>query len=130
MTKDEKKEYTNNKEYQLTITSDKGRLSKEHIEQMVKKAEKYFLYCFNMKVTLKEENTSMKTKISKAHRSTILNKYWVAEKEVNEHVKRNRMLQVVYTVSRCQVTFQGWFCCWRGHHFRDRQSYEDRKQNT
>merc|ERR1711917_5225 len=67
------------KENKITITNDKGRLSKEDIERMVNDAEKYKeedekqrdriaakngleSYCFNMKSTLEDEN--LKEKIS------------------------------------------------------------------
>jgi len=65
-------EKSTNKENKITITNDKGRLSKEDIERMVNEAEKYRhedekqketisaknaleSYCFNMKATLDEE---------------------------------------------------------------------------
>ncbi|XP_017486823.1 PREDICTED: heat shock 70 kDa protein cognate 4 [Rhagoletis zephyria] len=103
-------ERSTNKENKITITNDKGRLSKEDIERMVNEAEKYRTedekqketiaaknslesYCFNMKATLDEEN--MKTKISESDRTTILDKCnetikWLdanqlAEKEEYEH---------------------------------------------
>lgn len=103
-------ERSTNKENKITITNDKGRLSKEDIERMVNEAEKYRSedekqketiaaknalesYCFNMKATLDEEN--LKTKISESERSTILEKCndtikWLdanqlAEKEEYEH---------------------------------------------
>lgn len=69
----------------ITITNDKGRLSKEDIEKMVKDAEKYKdeddkqkakissknsleSYCFNMKSTL--EDDKVKDKITDAERKT------------------------------------------------------------
>ncbi|XP_054746613.1 heat shock 70 kDa protein cognate 4 [Anastrepha obliqua] len=103
-------ERSTNKENKITITNDKGRLSKEDIERMVNEAEKYRTedekqketiaaknslesYCFNMKATLDEEN--MKTKLSESDRTTILDKCnetikWLdanqlAEKEEYEH---------------------------------------------
>merc|ERR1711978_209602 len=72
----------------ITITNDKGRLSKEDIERMVNDAEKFKAddekqkeriaaknglesYCFNMKSTMDEEK--LKDKISGADRTTITN---------------------------------------------------------
>lgn len=82
-------ERSTNKENKITITNDKGRLSKEDIERMVNEAEKYRnedekqketisakngleSYCFNMKATLDEEN--LKSKISESDRTTIMDK--------------------------------------------------------
>jgi len=82
-------ERSTNKENKITITNDKGRLSKEDIERMVNEAEMYRnedekqketiaakntleSYCFNMKATLDEEN--LKGKIPENDRSTILEK--------------------------------------------------------
>nr|AGL51120.1 heat shock protein 70 [Chrysomya megacephala] len=103
-------ERSTNKENKITITNDKGRLSKEDIERMVNEAEKYRnedekqketiaaknsleSYCFNMKATLDEDN--LKSKISESDRNTILEKCnetikWLdanqlAEKEEYEH---------------------------------------------
>ena len=103
-------ERSTNKENKITITNDKGRLSKEDIERMVNEAEKYRgedekqketiaaknaleSYCFNMKATLDEPN--LKDKISEADKTTILDKCnetikWLdanqtAEKEEFEH---------------------------------------------
>ncbi|KAK7081929.1 hypothetical protein SK128_011868 [Halocaridina rubra] len=98
------------KENKITITNDKGRLSKEEIERMVHEAEKYReedeqqrdritaknaleSYCFNMKSTV--EDDKFKDKISESDRSAILSKcndtiQWLdsnqlAEKEEYEH---------------------------------------------
>ncbi|EDX12861.1 Hsc70-4 [Drosophila simulans] len=103
-------ERSTNKVNKITITNDKGCLSKEDIERMVKEAEKYRnedekqketiaakngleSYCFNMKATLDEDN--LKTKISDSDRTTILDKCnetikWLdanqlADKEEYEH---------------------------------------------
>lgn len=82
-------EKTTNKENKITITNDKGRLSKEEIERMVNDAEKYKAeddkqkavisaknslesYCFNMKSTVEDEK--LKDKISEADKNTILEK--------------------------------------------------------
>ncbi|KAK4307527.1 hypothetical protein Pmani_020675 [Petrolisthes manimaculis] len=75
------------KENKITITNDKGRLSKEDIERMVQDAEKYKAedekqrdrvsaknslesYCFNMKSTLEEEK--FKDKVSEEDRTKIM----------------------------------------------------------
>ncbi|XP_017143289.1 heat shock 70 kDa protein cognate 4 [Drosophila miranda] len=103
-------ERSTNKENKITITNDKGRLSKEDIERMVNEAEKYRnedekqketisaknaleSYCFNMKATLDEDN--LKTKIADSDRTVILDKCtetikWLdanqlADKEEYEH---------------------------------------------
>jgi len=77
------------KQNKITITNDKGRLSKEDIEKMVNDAEKYKAdddiqkerisaknslesYCFNMKSTLEDEK--VKGKISDSDRKTITDK--------------------------------------------------------
>jgi len=101
------------KESKITITNDKGRLSKEEIERMVNEAEKYRnedeqqkerisaknaleSYCFNMKSTV--EDDKMKDKISESEKSQILDKCnetvkWLdanqlAEKEEYEHKQK------------------------------------------
>merc|ERR1712180_339774 len=77
------------KQNKITITNDKGRLSKEDIERMVNDAEKFKAedekqkeriaaknglesYCFNMKSTLDDEK--LKDKISEDERKSILSK--------------------------------------------------------
>merc|ERR1712088_742939 len=77
------------KQNKITITNDKGRLSKEDIEQMVNDAEKFKAeddkqkdrisaknglesYCFNMKSTVDDEK--LKDKISESEKKTILSK--------------------------------------------------------
>merc|ERR1712079_649405 len=77
------------KQNKITITNDKGRLSKEEIEKMVNDAEKYKAeddqqkerisaknslesYCFNMKSTLDDEK--LKDKISEGDRKIINDK--------------------------------------------------------
>jgi len=94
----------------ITITNDKGRLSKDEIERMVREAEQYKAdddvqrdriqaknglesYAFNMKSTVEDEK--LKDKISESDRKTILDKCqeiikWLdgnqmAEKEEFEH---------------------------------------------
>lgn len=103
-------ERSTNKENKITITNDKGRLSKEDIERMVNEAEKYRneddkqketiasknaleSYCFNMKATLDEPN--LKDKITESDKNTIMEKCnetikWLdanqtAEKDEFEH---------------------------------------------
>ncbi|KAF5895124.1 heat shock cognate 71 kDa protein [Clarias magur] len=98
------------KENKITITNDKGRLSKEDIERMVQEAEKYKAeddvqrdkvsaknglesYAFNMKSTVEDEK--LKDKISDEDKQKILDKCnevisWLdknqtAEKEEYEH---------------------------------------------
>jgi len=77
------------KENKITITNDKGRLSKEEIERMVNDAEKYKeedekqrdkiqakngleAYCFNIKKTVEDEK--LKDKISEEDKKTIEDK--------------------------------------------------------
>merc|ERR1719373_1269438 len=77
------------KQNKITITNDKGRLSKEEIERMVNDAEKFKAedevqkeriaaknglesYCFNMKATLDDEK--VKDKISEAEKKAINDK--------------------------------------------------------
>merc|ERR1712213_78255 len=77
------------KSEKITITNDKGRLSKEDIERMVADAEKFKAdddeqkdriaaknglesYCFNMKSTIEDEK--LKDKIEEGDRKTILDK--------------------------------------------------------
>jgi len=103
-------EKSTNKENRITITNDKGRLSKEDIEKMVKEAEKYKdedekqkekiaaknsleSYCFNMKQTM--EDQALKDKVPETDKKVILDKVqdtiaWLdqnqtAEKEEFEH---------------------------------------------
>ena len=101
------------KQNKITITNDKGRLSKEEIEKMVNDAEKYKnedesqkervvakndleAYCFNIKSTIDDEK--FKSKIEDSERQTIASKCdetirWLdsnqqAEKEEFEHKKK------------------------------------------
>uniref|UniRef100_A0A671X4Z4 Heat shock protein family A (Hsp70) member 8b n=1 Tax=Sparus aurata TaxID=8175 RepID=A0A671X4Z4_SPAAU len=101
------------KENKITITNDKGRLSKEDIERMVQEAEKYKAeddvqrdkvaaknglesYAFNMKSTVEDEK--LKGKISDEDREKIVDKCkevisWLdrnqsAEKEEFEHQQK------------------------------------------
>lgn len=111
-------EKSTNKENKITITNDKGRLSKEDIERMVNEAEKYRdedekqkdtiasknaleSYCFNMKATMEDEK--LKDKIPDADKTTILEKCnetikWLdanqlADKEEYDH--RQKELEAV-----------------------------------
>merc|ERR1712002_840880 len=106
------------KQSNVTITNDKGRLSKEEIERMVSDAEKYKAddekqkerisaknglesYCFNMKTSLEDEN--MKDKISDDDRKTIAEKCEEAIKwldrnhlaEVDEFTDKQKELEFV-----------------------------------
>jgi len=101
------------KENKITITNDKGRLSKEDIERMVREAEKFKAeddsqrdritaknslesYAFNMKQTVEDEK--VKEKLSEEDKTAILNKCkevidWLdsnqtAEKEEFEHQQK------------------------------------------
>ncbi|XP_013790449.1 heat shock 70 kDa protein cognate 4-like [Limulus polyphemus] len=101
------------KESKITITNDKGRLSKDEIERMVKDAEKYKdedekqkdriqaknsleSYCFNMKSTMEDEK--LKDKISEDDKKKVLDKVdetikWLdtnqmAEKEEFDHKQK------------------------------------------
>jgi L1 cell adhesion molecule like protein len=82
-------EKSTGKDNKITVTIDKGRLSREEIERMVNDAEKYRaedekqkqnisaknaleLYCFNMKSAVEDEK--LKDKISEADKTTILDK--------------------------------------------------------
>lgn len=82
-------EKSTGKENKITITNDKGRLSKEEIERMVNDAERYRAedekqkatisaknalesYCFNMKSTVEDEK--LKDKISDTDKTAILDK--------------------------------------------------------
>ena len=77
------------KQNKITITNDKGRLSKEEIEKMVTDAEKFKAddekqkerisaknglesYCFNMKTTIEDEN--LKDKINEDEKKKIAEK--------------------------------------------------------
>ncbi|CAH0385836.1 unnamed protein product [Bemisia tabaci] len=106
-------EKSTGKENKITITNDKGRLSKEDIEKMVSDAEKYKhedekqrqviaaknsleSYCFNMKSTM--EDDKLKDKISESDKTAIMEKCnevirWLdsnqlADKEEFEHKQK------------------------------------------
>merc|ERR1719458_334642 len=59
------------KQEKITITNDKGRLSKEDIERIAAK-NSLESYCFNMKSTIEDEK--LKDKIGEAERKTIMDK--------------------------------------------------------
>jgi L1 cell adhesion molecule like protein len=111
-------EKSTGKENKITITNDKGRLSKDDIERMIQEAEKYKgedekqkqrisaknaleSYAFNMKSTVEDEK--LKDKISETDRKVILDKCndvikWLdsnqlAENEEFEH-KQKELEQV------------------------------------
>lgn len=111
-------EKSTNKENKITITNDKGRLSKEDIERMVNEAEKYRnedekqketissknaleSYCFHMKATMDEEE--LKSKIADTDKTLIMDKCnetikWLdanqlADKE--EYTHRQKELEAV-----------------------------------
>jgi len=82
-------EKSTGKENKITITNDKGRLSKEDIERMVNEAERYKAddekqkdriaaknslesYCFNLKSTVEDEK--VKDKIPEGDRKTVMDK--------------------------------------------------------
>jgi len=102
------------KQNKITITNDKGRLSKDEIDRMVQEAEKYKAedegqrdrvgaknglesYCFNIKQTVEDEK--LKDKISEEDKKTISEKCsetlaWLdanqtAEKEEFEHHQKD-----------------------------------------
>lgn len=106
-------EKSTGKENKITITNDKGRLSKEDIEKMVSDAEKYKhedekqrqviaaknsleSYCFNMKSTMEDEK--LKDKITESDKTAIMEKCnevirWLdsnqlADKEEFEHKQK------------------------------------------
>ena len=77
------------KQNKITITNDKGRLSKEDIERMVNDAEKYKKddeaqrekitaknglesYCFNMKQTIEDEKLAAKSELTRKRKSWTL----------------------------------------------------------
>ncbi|KAJ8259179.1 hypothetical protein COCON_G00181910 [Conger conger] len=101
------------KENKITITNDKGRLSKEEIERMVQEADKYKAeddlqrekisaknslesYAFNMKTSVQDDN--LKGKISEDDQKKVIEKCskviaWLennqlAEKEEYEHQQK------------------------------------------
>lgn len=111
-------EKSTGKENKITITNDKGRLSKEDIERMVNEAEKYRSedeqqrdrisaknalesYCFNMKSTM--EDDKVKDKIDASDKEKVMSKCneiisWLdanqlAEKE--EFADKQKELEVI-----------------------------------
>ncbi|XP_029049334.1 heat shock 70 kDa protein cognate 4-like [Osmia bicornis bicornis] len=97
-------EKSTGKENKITITNDKGRLSKEDIERMVNEAEQYRnedeqqreriiaknaleSYCFNMKSTMEDEK--IKDKIDPSDKEKVLNKC----NEVISWLDRNQLAE-------------------------------------
>lgn len=118
------------KESKITITNDKGRLSKEDIDRMVNDAEKYRnedekqrdsiaaknaleSYCFSMKSTCDDEN--IKSKMAETDRTVILDKCteiinWLdsnqlADKEEYEH--KQKEIEAVCNPIITQIYQQG-----------------------
>ena len=104
------------KENKITITNDKGRLSKDEIERMVQEAEKYKAaddeqrdkvsaknnlesYAYNMKSTV--EDDKMKDKISEEDRKTILDKV----KEVIDWLDKNQVIDCFSSPSKSVTVF-------------------------
>jgi len=106
------------KQNKITITNDKGRLSKDEIEKMVTDAEKFKAddekqkerisaknglesYCFNMKTTMEDEN--LKDKVDEADKKKIMDKCEEAIKwldgnqlaEVDEFKDKQREVEAV-----------------------------------
>merc|ERR1712053_38670 len=89
----------------ITITNDKGRLSKEEIDRMVEESEKFKedddkqkekisgkngleSYCFNMKSSVEDSN--IKDKLSESERKMVTDKC----NEAIEWLERNQMAEV------------------------------------
>merc|ERR1719445_2819507 len=106
------------KQNKITITNDKGRLSKDEIEKMVTDAEKFKVddekqkerisaknglesYCFNMKTTMEDDN--LKDKVDEADKKKIMDKCEEAIKwldgnqlaEVDEFKDKQREVEAV-----------------------------------
>jgi len=112
------------KQNKITITNDKGRLSKEEIERMVNDAEKFKAddekqkdrisaknglesYCFNMKTTLDEEK--VKDKISEDDRKAINDKCdeaikWLDSNQLAEVEEFNEKQKEVESVCNPIIT--------------------------
>ena len=112
------------RENKITITNDKGRLSKEEIERMVNDADKYRAedekqrervtaknslesYCFNMKQTM--EDDKLKDKVSEAERKTVLDKCseaikWLDSNQLAEKEEFEHKLKDVEAVCKPVVT--------------------------
>jgi len=117
------------KQNKITITNDKGRLSKEDIERMVNDAEKFKAddekqkerisaknglesYCFNMKTTLDDEK--VKDKISEDDMKTIVDKCdeaikWLDANQLGEVEEFNEKQKEVEAVCNPIITklYQG-----------------------
>lgn len=109
------------KENKITITNDKGRLSKEDVERMVAEAEKFKdeddkqknriqsknnleSYAYNMKTTVAEEK--LKDKISDEDRKTIEDKC----KEIIDWLDQNQVI-IVALLCRSSLRIVAVLCC-------------------
>lgn len=112
------------RENKITITNDKGRLSKEEIERMVSDADKYRdedekqrervsaknsleSYCFNMKQTIEDEK--IKDKVSESERQTVLDKCseaikWLDANQLADKEEFEHKLKEVEAVCKPVVT--------------------------
>merc|ERR1712186_138152 len=112
------------KQEKITITNDKGRLSKDEIERMVNEAEEYKVeddkqkdrisaknglesYCFNMKSTIEDDN--IKSQISNEDRSAIKEKCeeairWLDSNQTAEKEEYDDKLAEVEAVCKPIVT--------------------------
>ena len=120
------------KSEKITITNDKGRLSKEDIERMVSDAEKFKAeddkqkdriaaknglesYCFNMKSTIEDEK--LKDKIEEGDQKTIMDKCnetiaWLDANqtaEVNFNIKKKLKITLIKSSGKNLVRFHGIF---------------------
>jgi L1 cell adhesion molecule like protein len=111
-------EKSTGKEQKITITNDKGRLSKEEVERMVAEAEKYKAedeanakriqaknevenYCYSMKNAMNDEK--LQGKIEESDKSTVLDKIeetikWLEanqEKETEEYEEKKKEVEDV-----------------------------------
>jgi heat shock protein 1/8 len=111
----------------ITITNDKGRLSREEIEEMVANAEKYKredesqreriasknsleAYCFNMKQTMEEEKRKMVETVNGAFKWMEANQQTVQKRDYDRKLKEiegiclssiTKMLQVAKSEPTC-----------------------------
>ncbi|XP_005998228.2 heat shock 70 kDa protein-like [Latimeria chalumnae] len=117
------------KENKITITNDKGRLSKEDIERMVQDAEKYKAedeaqrekiaaknslesYAFNMKSSVEDEN--MKGKISEEEKKKVIERCeqtisWLESNQLAEKAEYEHQLKELENVCKPIITklYQG-----------------------
>merc|ERR1712116_86357 len=112
------------RENKITITNDKGRLSKEEIERMVNDADKYRAedekqrervssknalesYCFNMKQTVEDEK--MKDKIPESDRTTVMDKCsetisWLDANQLAEKDEFDHKLKEIEAICKPIIT--------------------------